>query len=289
MSQNNLFFGVLEQGGYLKIDSRKMLLTRISMEMAQSPESATLDVPPQDVGKMALVRGKQSGSVIYSSVIVEILSPVTAILVHALVKKGVLNLEDIKKGLPDIEAREKEPVGVRKLCALVIGHKKRSPGAVNESSNLTEFDFNDDLALRIEKKVRKTDIQRIYRRTYNELPGDINSLEPDFVVSLHCNAYNKKASGTEILYYHNSRKGKKMAEVVLKYLVDFLGLPDRGIKAKTAEDRGGYLLRYTDAPCVIAEPFFIDNDDDLARVQRDKDGLAEAYAKAIDETSQLVL
>jgi hypothetical protein len=34
---------------------------------------------------------------------------------------------------------------MRKLCALVIGHKKRSPGALNTNANLSEFDFNEDL------------------------------------------------------------------------------------------------------------------------------------------------
>ena len=81
-----------------------------------------------------------------------------------------------------------------------------------------------------------------------------------------------------------------MAEILLNHLVEHLKLPDRGIKPKTSEDRGGYLLRYTNAPCVIAEPFFIDNDSDLARAQEDKDidELAVAYAKAIEEISQVV-
>ena len=173
-----------------------------------------------------------------------------------------------------------------KLCALVIGHKKRSPGTKNAKANLTEFDFNEDLALRIERKIERTDIQRVYRRTYKELPDDINALNPDFIVSLHCNAFNGEVSGTEVLYYHKSQKGKKMAEILLSHLVDHLKLPDRGIKPKTAEDRGGYLLRYTNAPCVIAEPFFIDNDNDLARAQEDMDGLVGAYAAAIEEISQ---
>jgi len=176
----------------------------------------------------------------------------------------------------------------KKLFALVIGHKKRSPGAINLNSNLAEFDFNENLAIRIEKEVKKVEMQRIYRRTYKELPDDINELNPDFILSLHCNAFNTKASGTEVLYYYKSEKGKKMAEILLKYLVEHLKLPNRGIKPKTAEDRGGYLLRYTKAPCIIAEPFFIDNDDDLARAQEDIDGLAAAYAKAIEEIAEVV-
>ena len=172
-----------------------------------------------------------------------------------------------------------------KFCALVIGHKKKTPGAVNVNKNITEFDFNEDLALRIEKKVEKSQVQRIYRRTYKQLPDDINELNSDFIISLHCNAFDTNVSGTEVLYYHRSEKGKKMAEILLSHLVDHLKLAKRGIKPKTSEDRGGYLLRYTKVPCVIAEPFFIDNDDDLTRALEDIEGLAGTYAQAIDQIS----
>jgi N-acetylmuramoyl-L-alanine amidase len=171
------------------------------------------------------------------------------------------------------------------LCALVIGHKRQSPGATNEASNLSEFYFNEDLARLIERRPLRSNIQRVYRRTYRSLPNDINELAPIFIVSLHCNAFNKEASGTEVLYYHRSVKGERMADILLRHLVDYLQLPSRGTKPKTAEDRGGYLLRYTHAPCVIAEPFFIDNDEDLAKAQENIEGLAKAYADAIDEIS----
>ena len=175
-----------------------------------------------------------------------------------------------------------------RLCALVIGHKKKTPGAKNVNSNISEFEFNEDLALRVERKVEKAQVQRIYRRTYKHLPDDINELNPDFIISLHCNSFDTKVSGTEVLYYHKSEKGKKVAEILLSHLIDHLKLPNRGIKPKTAEDRGGYLLRYTNAPCVIAEPFFIDNDSDLAKAQEDIEGLAEVYAKAVDQISEEV-
>ena len=174
------------------------------------------------------------------------------------------------------------------LCALVIGHKKMSPGAKNETSNISEFDFNDELARQIEQKVTGINIQRVYRRTYNRLMHDINELYPDFIISLHCNAFDTTASGTEILYYHRSEKGRMMAEILLRHLVDHLQLPDRGIKPKSAENRGGPLLRYTHAPCVIAEPFFIDNDNNLAKAHQNVAGLAEAYSIAINEIAQKI-
>ena len=174
-------------------------------------------------------------------------------------------------------------------CALVIGHKKSSPGACNEVAGVTEFEFNEKLAMEIEAKVRGVLIQRVYRRTYETLPHDINTLNPDFIISLHCNAFNKQASGTEVLYYHMSEKGKKMAEILSRHLVGALELFDRGILARSAEDRGGYLLKYTNAPCVISEPFFIDNDNDYRRAMERYEQLVAAYTLAIDEIEASIL
>jgi N-acetylmuramoyl-L-alanine amidase len=175
-----------------------------------------------------------------------------------------------------------------KKCALVIGHKKSSPGAQNNAAGLTEFHYNDLLSMDIENTVEGVEVQRIYRRTYDSLPADINAYDPDFIISLHCNAFNEKASGTEVLYYHRSQKGKKMADILNNNLVHALGLKDRGIKAKTVEDRGGYLLKMTNAPCVIAEPFFIDNDDDFKVATEQREALVAAYAGAIEAIAEAV-
>jgi N-acetylmuramoyl-L-alanine amidase len=261
--------------------SGKILLTTLPKGASQPPESGVLPVADEDLGKTALVHGELDGKIFYSAQVVETLPRLTGALVQRLTEKGIVSLTEIQERLSELE-NEQEAVPPKKLCALVIGHKKSSPGAVNERAGLTEFDFNEDLAIRIEKKIRNAEVQRIYRRT------DINALEPDFVISLHCNAFNERASGTEALYYHKSEKGKKMAEILLNHLVEHLKLPDRGIKAKTSEDRGGYLLRYTNAPCVIAEPFFIDNDQDLSRAKENLEGLAAVYASSIDEMAQVV-
>jgi len=287
MAVKDWLIGTLRTDGYLKTESGKILLTTLAKGAPQPPEAATLPVVEEDLSKTALVRGYLVGNVLYSAQAVETLPHLSGALIQKLAEKGIVSLTEIKQYLSELED-EQEAVLQKKLCALVIGHKKSSPGAVNERSGLTEFDFNEDLAIRIEEKVKKTEVQRIYRRTYKELPGDINTLDPDFIISLHCNAFNGRASGTEVLYYHSSDAGRTIAEILRRGLVDFLGLPDRGIKSKTSEDRGGYLLRYTNAPCVIAEPFFIDNDQDLSRAKENLEGLAAAYAGSIDEMAQVV-
>lgn len=170
-----------------------------------------------------------------------------------------------------------------KKCALVIGHKRDNVGASNGATGLSEFVFNEALASEVKSvlEASNVDIEIVYRRTYDSLPSDINKLKPDFIISLHCNACNRKVTGTEVLYYHQSSKGKLIAEILLGHLVGALGLEDRGIKPRTSEERGGHLLQKTIAPCIIAEPFFIDNDGDLKVVMDNRANLIEAYAEAI--------
>ena len=170
------------------------------------------------------------------------------------------------------------------MIILDIGHSKKSPGAVNQKHGVSEFQFNTRLANDIKRLIP---VQLFYRGSYQNLPRDINAFNPELVVSLHCNAFNKKASGTEVLYYHSSVIGKKMAEIYQRHLVECLGLPDRGIKPKIDADRGGYQLRYIKAPCIIVEPFFIDNDSEFEYVESIIDDFVMANINAINEISCL--
>lgn len=175
-----------------------------------------------------------------------------------------------------------------KKIALVVGHSDRSRGACNKIG-LCEYDYNKELADLISSllvTLGEYDPVVVYRDTYRDLPNKINEIEPNLIISLHCNAFNTKASGTETLYHHRSSMGREFAKIVQASMVEILGLPDRGIKSKTSEDRGGYLLRYTHAPCLILEPFFIDNDDDLQCGLGLKIELAEAIAGSIKKFTE---
>jgi len=182
-----------------------------------------------------------------------------------------------------------------KRCALVIGHRADRPGACNKTYNICEFEFNSKLvnnimasfADPIEPNVN-IELIKVLRRTYKELPNDINKLNPDFIVSFHCNAFNGKTSGTETLYYYKSEKSRKAAEIFQKNLVKALNLPDRGIKGKGEEDRGGYLLKNTNAPCVLIEPFFIDNDKEFEIVQSLRNNLIVSVQLSIIEVMKFL-
>jgi N-acetylmuramoyl-L-alanine amidase len=175
---------------------------------------------------------------------------------------------------------------------LIVGHKPSAPGACNKKHSICEYEFNDQLACDIYDKLKirsdtNIDVQIIRRKTYKSLPSDVNKFEPDFCISLHCNAFNGKANGTEVLYYHTSTKGKQMAQILQQKLLDALGFNDRGILPRGTEDRGGYLLRYTAMPCVISEPFFIDNDEAYEYVKNNYDKLVDAHVESIIEMQKL--
>ena len=271
MSGIEQIFGMVRNGECVvfapqHLEGKTVKLTTHGKQDSQPPENGKIDLSEYE-GKIIEVSGLDNGDWIYSASVVEEAGPVLS--------------DFLKKVFLKDEVRQKR-------CALVIGHKNVSPGAINKNSDLSEFKFNEELASLIEQKVKHTGIHRVYRRTYASLPGDINELDPDFIISLHCNAYDGSASGSETLYHHRSPMGKEIAGILLEKVVNCLNLPNRGTKPRSSEDRGGYLLRYTLAPCVIAEPFFIDNDSDLERATANLNSLAEAYAKAIDDVSDLI-
>lgn len=180
-------------------------------------------------------------------------------------------------------------------CGLIVGHKKNKPGACNKKYNICEYEFNDQLACDIydylKEKKSDTSIQIIRRKTYKSLPDDINKLQVDFCISLHCNAapasHSGRWNGTETLYYHTSKRGKSMAEILQKNIVGVLEFRDRGILPRRTEDRGGYILRYVDSPCIIAEPFFIDNDSAYKTVMDRYDKFVQAYAYSIEQIATI--
>ena len=175
-------------------------------------------------------------------------------------------------------------------CGIVIGHKANRPGACNKKHGMCEYQFNDQLACDVYDNLKGSEINIIIikRRVYKELPDDINRINPDFFISMHCNAFNGKWNGTETLYYYKSKKSEEMAKILQRNMLAELGFKDRGILPRATEDRGGTLLRYTNMPGVIAEPFFIDNDDAYETIMSNYDKIVNAYADSIDEITKVI-
>mgnify|MGYP001615179475 CR=1 len=173
------------------------------------------------------------------------------------------------------------------LCVINIGHSRKDPGCSNKNYNVTEFEFCNELALDIEDSLVKSNIDYllVYQDTYSGLPTRINGYNPSLVISLHANAFDTKARGCETLYHLESGESLILADILQKNLNGALHNPNRGVKAKTSDDRGGKLLRDVKAPIVICEPFFLDNDYDYENALDHYDELVESYVRAIKEYS----
>lgn len=166
---------------------------------------------------------------------------------------------------------------------LVIGHSITSQGAVSKSG-ASEFMFNRRLVNHIASDLAIipsiTPIV-LYRGLYKELPTDINMSNVDIAIEFHCNAFNEKIGGTEMLYFKPSLLGRLLAATLLKEVVTAIGTKGRGVRGKGIADRGGHILSQTNVPCVIAESFFIDSEEDIVLVQKNYDSLIRAYVTGI--------
>lgn len=180
--------------------------------------------------------------------------------------------------------KKEEDVSKKRIC-LIIGHGGNDYGAVNNNTKETEVGYNTDLVHKLKEMLDKKDyIVDVYNRGFNKLENVhyLNKIGYDIMISFHCNAFNGKASGTEVLYWHSSKNGKNLAQNILDNIIEVFGLANRGLKPIDIGDRGAYLLGRTKPVTVLIEPFFIDNDNDLKIGKEKKNEYIEAVSKAID-------
>lgn len=154
------------------------------------------------------------------------------------------------------------------------------PGAVNKITGARECDYTAKAGellasyldiVGIETKVLQSDDLYGVCDLSNEWGADI-------FVSLHCNAFNTKARGTETFY--KSINGQRLANFIQSQLIRSIGeLVDRGAK----QSDGLWVLNQTDAVSVLVEMGFIDNDDDLAILDNKMDTIVRAIARGITD------
>ena len=171
--------------------------------------------------------------------------------------------------------------------ALVIGHERAKQGAASPRTGLTEWHYNRSLVAVVAGLLQQAGhdpvmVAREAAGSYSKLPGYVNALDADLVVSFHLNSNaNHSAHGSEVLYAHGSRKGAPLAEVLLDAIVGALGTRRRRTIGLKAVDRGATLLLKTAPPAVLLEPGFVSNEADEDKLTRLKQGYAEAVATAL--------
>lgn len=125
-----------------------------------------------------------------------------------------------------------------------------------------------------------------YDSSYDDRPvavcADANDWPADVFVSIHCNAANGKACGTEVECYNRMSNGGNLAQCIQNQIVSALDTVDRGVK----EMPGLIVLRHTEMPAVLVETAFIDNDDDADLLVNRWDDFARAIARGVTDYEQ---
>ena len=165
------------------------------------------------------------------------------------------------------------------LVYLNPGHDlMKDPGAVNDHLQLTEATLANHLGWAVKDRLEEEGIRvRKGQSDYLfDICNDANRCGADLFVSLHFNAFNGHATGTETLVSYTP-ESVILGQNIQSRLCNALELPDRGIKERMEL----LVIRATIMPAVLVETCFIDNDHDIERYFERKDEVADAIAQGI--------
>ena len=115
----------------------------------------------------------------------------------------------------------------------------------------------------------------------SEICFDSDSWGADLFISIHCNAANSAAKGTETFYCNGSTKGEKLASAIQNQIIKSLHTVDRGIKTDFQ-----YVTGHTKAPAILVEMAFIDNPADAKLLAEKFDDFARAIARGVTDFLQ---
>ena len=171
---------------------------------------------------------------------------------------------------------------MRKI-AIYAGHGGADSGAVGQNGEL-EKDYTLKIATAAINALNASGYETITNRI-SDVSRDIaddantaNSAGVDYVAEIHLNSNSgTPAAGTEVYYSITGGKGKELAENILNEITA-LGYKSRGIKTKKGSSGKDYfgIIRRTTAPAVLIEVCFINNPDDMSRLDCDAAGRAIA-------------
>jgi len=105
-----------------------------------------------------------------------------------------------------------------------------------------------------------------------------NEWGADLFVSIHCNAFNETARGTETHTYPGDKDGYRLAECINNQIVSSLPVLDRGVKQSKFT-----VLSGTEMPAVLVEMAFIDEDRDGLLLRDNQDDFARAIARGVTD------
>lgn len=169
------------------------------------------------------------------------------------------------------------------------GHDRTyDSGAVSPRTGLREADVADEVGNLVSYYLEAAGCATIVIQSDNlngerpDLPSvceTANDWPADLFISIHCNAFNEIANGTETLYHPYSVSGSKLADCIQKQLVKSMDVVDRGTKSRS----NLCVLNATDMPAVLVEMAFIDNEHDEYLLSNFQHDFARAIARGVTD------
>ncbi len=118
---------------------------------------------------------------------------------------------------------------------------------------------------------------------------EANDWAADVFVSIHCNAFDGSARGTETLYFPGSESGRMLAGCIQAELYGTLFLLDPDWSDRGLKERPDLaVLRHTDMPAVLVETAFIDNELDAYFLMHYGEDIAGAIARGITDYENMI-
>jgi len=177
--------------------------------------------------------------------------------------------------------------------ALDAGHYTKTAGKRSPDESYFEYEFNWDLALKIQAHLERCGIKVYRTRKYADSSDDLaarvkvaNSNNVNFFFSIHTNAagnggwYSARGYSTHV--YYNSNNASKAASTIMSTV-----FPDMktkyGLKQRDPVVQNLYVTRETKMPAVLVEHAFHTSEDDVAllKTQAFRRDMAELEAKGI--------
>ncbi len=181
---------------------------------------------------------------------------------------------------------------ITKSIGICVGHSRDGDQGASSVGKVTEWYYNWSVARHFRDKLEEYGLKSIiidkyegktYTSAIKWLARELKTRDIDLAVELHFNAASPNASGSEVLYWHNSKKGKRLAGCIQQAILEaFPDSKDRGSKGKEKGARGSFFLRVTHCPAVLVEPFFGSSVKDWETFKSSQQQLGYAYADAVN-------
>lgn len=166
---------------------------------------------------------------------------------------------------------------------IICGHGAGDPGAIG--NGYKEADLVREIAPKLKNILSNYAEVTLFdpnKNMYKYLQSNLfNFKQFDYVLELHFNAFNKTASGTEILV-HDLEKGTSIEQLIVDKIAR-LGFVNRGVKRRNNLQNMNMCKKMQGVSYALLETCFIDNYSDIHLYNLKKDDIIRAIAEGIIE------